>query len=238
MRRSIDNPTKGVHDTAMVDTEADPSHPPPSTAVNFSPVGDEREKLIRELRTLPSPYAEREEFLRQCAVIAHGLPAPLLGAIRDFRAQTSDDGVLSIHALPADQHLIPTHSADSEVIKDKTTFFSESWLAILGLLLGEPYGFIQEGSGELFVNVYPTLKERELLSSKSSAITLDLHTEVAFHPAIPDYILLFCLRSDRELKGQDNLFQHKTSPSPSGRRDGSGASDAKFRDRHRLFIRE
>jgi alpha-ketoglutarate-dependent taurine dioxygenase len=31
---------------------------------------------------------------------------------------------------------------------------------------------------------------------------LDFHTEVAFHPAAPDYLLLFCLRSDHDRKAQ------------------------------------
>lgn len=76
------------------------------------------------------------------------------------------------------------------------------WLASVGNLLGEPYGFVQEGSGELFTNVRPTQKNSEFLSSESSNILLDFHTEVAFHPAIPDYLLLFCLRPDREAKAE------------------------------------
>ena len=48
----------------------------------------------------------------------------------------------------------------------------------------------------------PTKENEYNLSSESSSILLDYHTEAAFHPYLPDYVLLSCLRSDHEKKAR------------------------------------
>ena len=61
---------------------------------------------------------------------------------------------------------------------------------------GTPVGYIQEQNGSLIQNILPVYKTELEQISTSSKVTLGLHTETAFHPYKPDYILLLCLRGD------------------------------------------
>jgi alpha-ketoglutarate-dependent taurine dioxygenase len=72
---------------------------------------------------------------------------------------------------------------DSSLIR-----FCEAW--------GKPYGFIQEQDGAIVQNLFPIKKnESEQISSLSLA-TLEMHTETAFHPWRPQYVILLCVRGD------------------------------------------
>lgn len=61
---------------------------------------------------------------------------------------------------------------------------------------GHPVGYLQEQSGKIVQNIFPIKKTAEEQISSSSKATLELHTEAAFHPHLPDYLLLLCLRGD------------------------------------------
>lgn len=61
---------------------------------------------------------------------------------------------------------------------------------------GYPISFIQEQEGVLIQNILPVFKTEFEQISTSSKIELALHTETAFHPHKPDYVLLLCLRGD------------------------------------------
>jgi hypothetical protein len=63
---------------------------------------------------------------------------------------------------------------------------------------GVPVGYKQEQNGRLIQNVVPNQKTEYLQISSSSKADLALHTETAFHPYKPDYIMLLCLRGDPE----------------------------------------
>jgi len=64
------------------------------------------------------------------------------------------------------------------------------------LHLGYPVGYIQEQNGALIQNIVPVHKTEYDQISTSSKVNLVLHTETAFHPYKPDYVLLLCLRGD------------------------------------------
>lgn len=61
---------------------------------------------------------------------------------------------------------------------------------------GYPISYIQEQDGQLIQNIIPVHKTEYQQISTSSKTELALHTETAFHPYKPDYVLLFCLRGD------------------------------------------
>lgn len=61
---------------------------------------------------------------------------------------------------------------------------------------GYPISFIQEQKGFLIQNIVPVFKTEMEQISTSSKVELALHTETAFHPHKPDYVLLLCLRGD------------------------------------------
>lgn len=61
---------------------------------------------------------------------------------------------------------------------------------------GYPISYIQEQNGQLFQNILPVHKTETQQISTSSKVELAMHTETAFHPYKPDYVLLLCLRGD------------------------------------------
>jgi len=62
--------------------------------------------------------------------------------------------------------------------------------------LGQPVGYLPEHGGDLVQNIVPTRANATRQISTSSAVTLMFHTEAAFHPYRPRYLLLLCLRGD------------------------------------------
>ena len=61
---------------------------------------------------------------------------------------------------------------------------------------GTPYGYKQEQKGDIVQNLFPIKKHETEQISSSSKVTLEMHTETAFHPWKPDYITLYCLRDN------------------------------------------
>lgn len=117
-------------------------------------------------------------FLKECALEAHNLPFDVRSTLYDFRQDSNREGFLFFQGLDPER--------------------ASYYLATYGSLLGEPYSYVQEGNGKLFHDVTPYRSHETAISSKSSKIYLDFHTELVFHHLIPDYLLLFCIRGDRD----------------------------------------
>ena len=71
----------------------------------------------------------------------------------------------------------------------------------LGLLavarrLGQPVGYLPEHGGDVVQNISPTRRNADRQVSTSSKSMLEFHTEAAFHPHRPRYLLLLALRGD------------------------------------------
>ena len=62
--------------------------------------------------------------------------------------------------------------------------------------LGQPVGYRPEHGGELVQNILPVRGSESRQLSTSSKVELLFHTEAAFHPHRPRYLLLLCLRGD------------------------------------------
>ena len=62
--------------------------------------------------------------------------------------------------------------------------------------LGEPVGYVPEHGGRIVQNIVPTRHDADRQTSTSSRSNLMFHTETAFHPHRPRYLLLLCLRGD------------------------------------------
>jgi hypothetical protein len=73
---------------------------------------------------------------------------------------------------------------------------SEDTLLAVAAHLGEPVGYVQEHGGGLVQNLVPEPGNERRQSSTSSSVRLAWHTETAFHPHKPRYLLLLCLRGD------------------------------------------
>ena len=73
---------------------------------------------------------------------------------------------------------------------------SERTLLGAAMRLGEPVGFAQEHGGDIVQDLYPLAASVGRQLSTSSGVELAFHTETAFHPHKPRFLLLLCLRGD------------------------------------------
>src|SRR3990167_1641329 len=134
-----------------------------------------------------------ETVIRECALDAANLPLEVREVLYDFKTKGNRQGCLLFENLSVES--------------------SKYWLATYGSLLGEPYSYVQEGNGLLYHDVTPYKAYERELSSKSSKMNLDFHTELVFHHFIPDYLLLFCIRGcrDQEAKTYISSITHSLS---------------------------
>jgi alpha-ketoglutarate-dependent taurine dioxygenase len=102
-----------------------------------------------------------------------------------------------LHDLPVGT--VPATPAGPMVASAKDGV-SEATLLAIAADLGEPVGYIQEHGGGLVQNLVPERRNEGRQSSTSSAVRLAWHTETAFHPHKPRYLLLLCLRGDPEAR--------------------------------------
>jgi L-asparagine oxygenase len=82
------------------------------------------------------------------------------------------------------------------VLSDSVTPTTHELLFSISHVLGHPVGYLQEQQGNIVHNILPNQKTEYSQISTSSKVNLDLHTESCFHPYLPDYVLLLCLRGD------------------------------------------
>lgn len=79
---------------------------------------------------------------------------------------------------------------------DHGLFYVKKILFENAFALGYPVSYVQEQEGSLIQNIIPVHKTEYEQISTSSKVQLALHTEAAFHPYKPDYVMLLCLRGD------------------------------------------
>jgi L-asparagine oxygenase len=110
-----------------------------------------------------------------------------------FRSAPSVSGALLVRGLPLGQLPATPPSPDSILEKDRNT---ETLLLAAASGLGFPVGYAPEHGGDLVQNIVPVLSTTDRQVSTSSKVRLEFHTEAAFHPHRPRYLLLLCLRGD------------------------------------------
>lgn len=160
-------------------------------------ITDEEHARLRELLAFAklSPRADFEMFFEEARLLFHEMPRRLRQVLVDFAKRGNSDGALLLRNLPTDPELPPTPTLSGER-REKATWVSELWMCCVASALGEPVAYLQEKQGNLFQDIFPTAQNADKLSSESSAILLDFHTEIAFHPYLPEYLLLYGLRQD------------------------------------------
>lgn len=124
---------------------------------------------------------------------ASALDADVLEALQRFAVDSGPTGSLLLHGL--DVGSVPETPPAPTAPFDKDR---RSELTLLGVArrLGEPVGYVQEHGGSIVQNLVPTLSDVGRQTSTSSGVDLAFHTETAFHPHRPRYLLLLCLRGD------------------------------------------
>ena len=134
-----------------------------------------------------------DESLVQTARQTVELPADVRDAVIAFRAASTPQGWLLLHNLAVGE--IPATPSEPTAATTKSDA-SELLLVAVASLLGEPVGYEPEHGGDMVQNLVPVRASSGRQTSTSSRIALMFHTEAAFHPHRPKYLLLLCLRGD------------------------------------------
>jgi len=120
-------------------------------------------------------------------------PEHVRAAFSAFRSNPSASGALLVRGLPIGD-LPPTPPSPRSILeKDHGT---ETLLLAAASGLGFPVGYAPEHGGDLVQNIVPVPTAADRQVSTSSKVRLEFHTEAAFHPHRPRYLLLLCLRGD------------------------------------------
>lgn len=122
------------------------------------------------------------------------LPDPIADAVLGFADRAPRSGALLIDSLPVGT-LPPTPAAPGA--RASHWMLSELILLSIARLLGQPVGYAPEHGGRIVQDIVPVAATADQQISTSSSCDLMFHTETAFHPFRPRYLLLSCLRGDR-----------------------------------------
>jgi alpha-ketoglutarate-dependent taurine dioxygenase len=142
---------------------------------------------------VPGGLVNSARFVAAAGHAARQMPAVVHDALVDFADAAPQAGALVLRGLPVGA-LGPTpDSPTSPTTKDVT---SEFVLLAAARRLGQPVGYLPEHGGDLIQNLVPTKANAHRQVSTSSGVDLMFHTEAAFHPHRPRYLLLLCLRGD------------------------------------------
>ncbi len=152
--------------------------------------------LAAELASTSPQLVDEPAWVDAARRLSSRLPLRLRVAIREFRHDPGDDGLLLIRNLLAGEaSLPPTPTAPESVERSATK--AAAMQVLIALQIGEIVAFRDEKSGALVQNVVP-VRGREDAQSNAGSTLLEMHTENAFHANRPDFVAFFCLRSDHE----------------------------------------
>jgi alpha-ketoglutarate-dependent taurine dioxygenase len=113
--------------------------------------------------------------------------------LADFRDRRPRGGIALVRGVPVgdvpETPLTPTAAVGRNPVSERS-------LLTAAAVLGEAVGYLPEQGGALVQNLLPTPDSADRQTSTSSAVGLAFHTETAFHPHLPRYLVLLCLRGD------------------------------------------
>lgn len=134
-----------------------------------------------------------ETFVRAAGHAGRLLAPAVHDALIDFADAPHRSGALLIKHMPVGELPATPATPTTPTTKDHVSEFT---LLTVARLLGQPVGYEPEHGGDLIQNLVPVASTSDRQVSTSSKVTLMFHTEAAFHPHRPRYLLLLCLRGD------------------------------------------
>jgi alpha-ketoglutarate-dependent taurine dioxygenase len=146
---------------------------------------------------VPDSVASFTSIVRAAGHATRLLPPDVHDALVDFTDAAPHAGALLLRHMPIGDVGPTPPTPLSPVRKDRT---SEMTLLTVARRLGQPVGYLPEHGGDLIQNIVPTRTAATRQVSTSSRTELMFHTEAAFHPHRPRYLLLLCLRGDLDAR--------------------------------------
>ncbi|MFE5751556.1 hypothetical protein, partial [Bacillus tropicus] len=159
------------------------------------------ESEIREINGLLNDIclqydsSESEELYRNLNVLAAELPRSLRTFINHFKLEEKS-GCCLIQGYPVNDELIgmtPVHWNERKA--PSPTLHEEIIFALVGTLLGQPFGWETQQNGYVIHDILPIDGHENEQISSGSEEPIWWHIEDAFHPYRPDYVGLMCLRN-------------------------------------------
>lgn len=142
---------------------------------------------------VPTGDPRDESFVSAAGHAGRLLPAEIHDALVDFVDQPHRSGALLLKGMPVGELPATPPTPTAPTVKDHTSEFS---LLTVARRLGQPVGYEPEHGGDIVQNLVPVQGTEHRQVSTSSKVELMFHTEAAFHPHRPRYLLLICLRGD------------------------------------------
>lgn len=155
-------------------------------------VRDGLSDLVYPWRTDPTPWVLEAQL-----EVENTIPARLREAVIAARRSPQAPSVIIVQNLPVDA-VLPATPADGRRSPDKHSHVTESLLAGVGSMLGDPFSFDVEKGDELIHDVVPVRGKQGSLSNQGSETPLGFHTENAALDYPQSYLVLLGLRSDHE----------------------------------------
>ena len=134
-----------------------------------------------------------ERFVRAAGQAGRLLPQAAHDALIAFADDVPAAGALLLKGAPVGDLPATPPAPTAPTAKGHV---SEMTLLTAARRLGQPVGYQPEHGGDLVQNLVPTRAGADRQVSTSSRVDLMFHTEAAFHPHRPRYLLLLCLRGD------------------------------------------
>lgn len=141
----------------------------------------------------PTGSVDSAAFVRAAGYARRQLPAEIHDALIDLADRSPRAGYLLLHDIDIGD--IPSTPSSPTGLTSKD-LQSEFVLLSIARCLGQPIGYSPEHNGSLVQNIVPVRGTERSQISTSSRVELQFHTETAFHPYRPRYLLLLCLRGD------------------------------------------
>ena len=146
---------------------------------------------------VPAGPFGHHRFITQAGHASRLMPAVIHDALVDFADSPPRAGAIVLRGLPIGSLPLTPESPTAPYEKP---LVSEFTLLTVARRLGQPVGYLPEHGGDLIQNLVPTRSNADRQVSTSSKVQLMFHTEAAFHPHRPQYLLLLCLRGDKNAR--------------------------------------
>lgn len=164
----------------------------------------------RLLAETPSPYcADLSDYLSHVQLLNQEFSRET----RNILQQLKEDRIkyYQFRNIPVTEEIPPTATKYISKISKKT-FQSEGVIGAVSLELGRLFNY-KETSEFLMYDIYPTREYENSRSFVSSKRMLAFHSDGSAHPELcPDYVLLYCIRSDQNavnlVVDLDTLVEH------------------------------
>ncbi|MFE2373280.1 TauD/TfdA family dioxygenase [Streptomyces sp. NPDC059398] len=163
-------------------------------------VGPDRARAIEQAARRLTPVAggrvDSPEWVAAARDSWADLPSELRRPLAAFRRDSGPTGSLLLRGLPVDEAVLPATPAAGGSAQH-TADVSAAVLVMIAAGLGDPAAFRPEKGGALVQDVVP-VPGQEDFQGNAGSVLLTFHTENAFHPHLPDFVMLLCLRADHE----------------------------------------